>query len=133
LPETLSSAINGAAAQSQALLLLVGCMSAKITINAQPRWPDVNDDYAVQFEGHSIGRVRLDGTSWVWSITIPMALPEWAEGSAASRDEGFKALAAAWGKLLAQTNPERLQRAWELEKAFEAREQKTIKPDQALP
>ena len=100
-------------------------MSAKITINAQPRWPDVNDDYAVQFEGHSIGRVRLDGTNWVWSITIPMALPEWAEGSAASRDEGFKALAAAWGKLLAQTDPERLQRAWELEKAFEAREQKT--------
>ena len=110
-------------------------MSTKITINAQPRWPDVNDDYAVQFEGHSIGRVRLDGSNWVWSITIPMALPEWAEGSAASRDEGFKTLAAAWGRLLAQTNPERLQRAWELEKAFEARQQKTaaIKPDEAQP
>jgi hypothetical protein len=115
--------------------LLVGCMAAKITINAQPRWPDVNDDYAVQFEGHSIGRVRLDGTNWVWSITIPMALPEWAEGIAASRDEGFKALAAAWGKLLAQTNPERLQRAWELEKAFEARQQRpvTIKSDDIQP
>jgi hypothetical protein len=37
--------------------------------------------------------------------------------------------------LLAQTNPERLQRAWELEKAFEARQQRTaaIKPDQARP
>jgi hypothetical protein len=113
----------------------VGCMSSKITINAQPRWPDVNDDYAVQFEGHSIGRVRLDGLNWVWSITIPMALPEWAEGTAASRDEGFRALAAAWGRLLAQTNPERLQRAWELERAFEARQQRTaaIKPDQARP
>jgi hypothetical protein len=135
LPETLSSAINEAAAQFRTLLLLVGCMSAKITINAQPRWPDVNDDYAVQFEGHSIGRVRLDGTNWVWSITIPMALPEWAEGSAASRDEGFKALAAAWGRLLAQTNPERLQRAWELEKAFEARQQRlvTIKSDDIRP
>ncbi len=110
-------------------------MSSKITINAQPRWPDVSDDYAVQYEGHSIGRVRLDGTSWVWSITIPMALPEWAEGNTASRDEGFKALAAAWGRLLAQTSPERLQRAWELEKAFEARQQKTpaIKPDEAQP
>ena len=110
-------------------------MSAKITINAQPRWADVSDDYAVQFEGHSIGRVRLDGTNWVWSISIPMALPEWAEGTAANRDESFKALAAARGKLLTQTNPERLQRAWELEKAFEARQQKAaaIKPDQARP
>jgi hypothetical protein len=99
-------------------------MSAKITINAQPRWPDVRDDYVVQFDGHSIGGVRLAGTIWVWSITIPMALPEWAEGAATSRDEGFKALAAAWGRLLSQTSPERLQRAWDLEKAFEAREQK---------
>jgi hypothetical protein len=64
-----------------------------------------------------------------------MALPEWAEGSAASRDEGFKALAAAWGRLLAQTNPERLQRAWELEKAFEARQQRlvTVKSDEIQP
>ena len=110
-------------------------MSTKITINAQPRWPDVNDDYAVQFEGHSIGRVRLDGANWVWSITIPMALPDWAEGTAASRDEAFKALAAAWGKVLAQTNPERLQRAWELEKAFEARQQRmaTVKSEAAQP
>jgi hypothetical protein len=99
-------------------------MSGKITINAQLRWPDVKDDYVLQFEGHSIGGVRLDGTNWLWSISIPMAVPEWAEGSAANRDESFKALAAAWGKLLTQTNPERLQRAWELEKAFEARRQK---------
>ncbi|MEA2941237.1 MAG: hypothetical protein QOD09_1766 [Bradyrhizobium sp.] len=110
-------------------------MSAKITISARPRWPDVKDDYVLQFEGHSIGGVRLDGTNWVWSISIPMAVPEWAEGTAASRDDSFKALAAAWGKLLKQTSPERLQRAWELEKAFEARQQKTVavKPDEAQP
>jgi hypothetical protein len=110
-------------------------MSARITISAQPRWPDVKDDYVLQSEGHSIGRVRLDGTNWVWSISIPMALPEWAEGTAANRDESFKALAAAWGKLLTQTNPERLQRAWELEKAFEARQQglATIKSDGIQP
>ena len=110
-------------------------MSAKITINAQARWPDVKDDYVLQCEGHSIGRVRLDGTMWVWSITIPMALPEWAEGTAANRDECFKFLAAAWGKLLAQTNPERLQRAWELERAFEVRQQKAaaINQDEAQP
>jgi hypothetical protein len=97
-------------------------MSKNITIDAHPRWPDVRDDFAVHFEGHSIGRVRLDGAHWIWSITIPMALPDWAEGTAASRDEGFKTLASAWGKLLMQTSPERLQRAWELEEAFEARQ-----------
>ncbi len=101
-------------------------MSGKFTINAQLRWPDVRDDYVLQFEGHSIGRVRLDGTNWVWSITIPMALPEWAEGTAANRDESFKTLGAAWGKLLSQTSVERLQRAWDLEKAFEVRQQKTV-------
>ena len=116
-------------------LLLVVWMSAKITIDASLRWPDVRDDYVLQFEGHSIGRVRLDRTNWIWSITIPMALPDWVEGTAASRDEAFKTLAAAWGKLLTQTDPERLQRAWELEKAFEARQHKlaTIEPDQAQP
>ena len=110
-------------------------MSGKITINARLRWPDVKDDYVLQFEGHSIGGVRLDGTNWVWSITIPMALPEWAEGTAANRDESFKTLAAAWGKLLTQTSPERLQRAWDLEKAFEARQQRltTIKSDGIQP
>jgi hypothetical protein len=99
-------------------------MAGKITIDASLRWPDIRDDYVVRFEGHSIGRVRRDGTNWVWSITIPMALPEWAEGTAASRDEGLKTLGAAWGKLLAQTSAERLQRAWDLEKAFEVRQQK---------
>jgi hypothetical protein len=110
-------------------------MSTKISIDARLRWPDVKDDYVLLFEGHSIGRVRLDGTNWVWSITIPMALPDWAEGTAASRDEALKTLAAAWGKLLAQTSPERLQRAWELENAFEARQQKlaAIEPDEAQP
>ena len=49
-------------------------MSSKITINAQPRWPDVNDDYAVQFEGHSFGRGRLDGISWGWSSAIGMVM-----------------------------------------------------------
>jgi hypothetical protein len=99
-------------------------MATKITIDASLRWPDVRDDYVVRFEGHSIGRVRLDGTNWVWSITIPMGLPEWAEGTAASRDEGLKTLASAWGKLLAQTSADRLQRAWDLDKAFEVRQQK---------
>src|SRR5205085_6351781 len=99
-------------------------MSGKLTIDASPRCPDVRDDYAVRFQGHSIGRVPLDAAGWGWSITIPMALPDWAEGVTASRDDSLKALASAWGRLLSQTSPERLQRAWDLEKAFETREQK---------
>ena len=110
-------------------------MSAKITINAQPRWPDVKDDYVLQFEGHSIGRVRLDGPIWVWSITIPMALPEWAEGTAANRDECFKTWRPLGAGCWRRPDPERLQRAWDLEKAFEARQQKTaaVNPDEAQP
>ena len=108
-------------------------MSTKIVIDARLRWPDVQDDYAVQFEGHSIGRVRFAATSWLWSITIPMAVPDWAEGTASTRDDGFKALAAAWGRLLNQTPPARLQRAWELDKAFEARQQIEVQPEQPRP
>ena len=100
-------------------------MSTRISIDATPRSPDVRDDYAVHFQGHSIGRVRRDLGGWVWCVTIPMAVPDWAEGMAASRDDAFKALASAWGRLLAQTSPERLQRAWELENAFELRQQNT--------
>ena len=98
-------------------------MSTKIVIDARLRRPDVPDDYAVDFEGHSIGRVRLEATSWLWSISIPMGVLDWAEGTASTRDDGFKALAAAWGRLLHETRPDRLQRAWELEKAFAARQQ----------
>lgn len=100
-------------------------MSTRISIDATPRSPDVRDDYAVQFQGHSIGRVRRDLGGWVWCVTIPMAVPDWAEGVAASRDEAFKALASAWSRLLSQTSPERLGRAWELEKAFELRQRNT--------
>ena len=108
-------------------------MSDKISINAEPRWPDVKDDYVLQFEGHSIGRVRLDETVWVWSITIPMALPEWAEGTAANRDDSLKAFAAAWARLLSETDPERLKRAWQLDEAFDDRQRKIAanKADQA--
>src|SRR3954466_9407840 len=100
-------------------------MSTRISIDAAPRSPDVRDDYAVHFQGHSIGRVRRDQGGWVWCVTIPMAVPDWAEGTAASRDDAFKALGSAWGRLLAQTSPERLERACELKKAFELRQQNT--------
>jgi hypothetical protein len=108
-----------------------GCLVAKqITLKASLKWPDVEDDYVVRYEDHVIGRIRLSGGSepggklWEWSITIPMAIPQWASGSAANRDAGMKDLAVAWGRLLNETSPERLNRAWELERAVEAREQK---------
>jgi hypothetical protein len=57
---------------------------------------------------------------WVWAIA-PMALREWTAGGAASLQDSIKALAAVWAKLLNQTSPERLQRAWDCERAAEAR------------
>lgn len=96
-------------------------MARAISLNLSLRWPEVKDDYLVRFEGHSIGSVRLSESGWVWSITIPMALPKWTVGRAASLEDCIKALASAWTRLLNQTSPERLQRAWELEKAAEAR------------
>lgn len=85
------------------------------------RWPEVKDDYLVRFEGHTIGHVRLGDSGWLWAVTIPMALPDWTTGSAASLEDSIKALAIAWTKLVGQTSPDRLQRAWDLERAAEAR------------
>ncbi len=101
-----------------------------ITLNASLKWPDVKDDYVVRYDGHLIGRMRLagerdaQGTTWEWSITIPMALPVWANGTAESRDTCMKDFTAAWGRFLKETSPERLERAWELERAFAARQQR---------
>lgn len=96
-------------------------MAQSISLNVSLRWPEVKNDYLVRFEGHPIGHVRLAGSEWVWAITIPMALPDWTVGSAASLEDCIKALAGAWTKVLKQTSPERLQRAWDLERAADAR------------
>ena len=53
-----------------------------------------------------------------------MAMPPWAQGSAPSLGEARKAFAMAWGRLLSETSPARLERAWELEQAVEARRQR---------
>ena len=105
-------------------------MAKPITLNASPKWPDVKDDYVVRYDGHLIGRMRLGGeryshgTTWEWSITVPMAMPVWASGTAESRDACMKDFTAAWGRFLKETDPERLERAWELERAFAARQQR---------
>ncbi len=99
-------------------------MAQTISLSVRPRWPEIKNNYVVGFDGHAIGNVRLAESGWVWSITIPMALPEWAVGKAATLEDCLKALGAAWTRLLSQTSPERLQRAWDLEKAAEARQAK---------
>ena len=102
-------------------------MAKTITLNASPKWPDVKDDYVIRYEKHVIGRVRLGGeryghgTAWEWSIDIPMALPDWAKGSADSRDACMKEFTAAFQRLFKETKPERLKRAFGLERAVAAR------------
>jgi hypothetical protein len=61
---------------------------------------------------------------WEWQITIPMAMPEWACGTTISLDESKRAFAAAWGRLLQETSVARLERAWELGRAVEARQRR---------
>jgi len=100
-----------------------------ITLKANLKWPDVKDDYVVRYDGHLIGRIRLgdqryEQGTWEWSITVPMAMPDWANGSAESRDACMKDFTAAWGRFPRETDPARLERAWELERAFAARLQR---------
>ena len=99
-------------------------MAKMITLNASPTWSGVKDDYVLRYEGYVIGRVRLAETVWEWHITVPMAMPAWASGSADNLDECKKAFAGAWGRFLNETSPARLERAWELERAVEARQQR---------
>jgi hypothetical protein len=105
-------------------------VSPSIRLSASPTWPDVHDDFTLRCEGHIFGRIRLAGDAssaeavWEWQITVPMEMPEWARGSAGSREECVVAFAIALGRLLAETSPERLERAWDLERAAEARQNK---------
>lgn len=96
-------------------------MKQSISLNAKLRWPDVRDHYVVVYEGHAIGTIHRSGDSWSWSISVPMGLPDWSIGNASSLHEGIKALGNAWAGILKSTSAERLQRAWDLERAAEAR------------
>jgi hypothetical protein len=106
-------------------------MARTITLNARPTWDGVKDDYVLVYQGHLIGRIRFAETAWEWQINVPMAMPTWARGRSNNLDEGKRAFAEAWGRFLNETSPERLERAWELERAVEARQQRmaTIKKD----
>jgi hypothetical protein len=97
--------------------------STSIRLNASLTWRDVQDDFTLRYKGHVVGRIRPAGDAssadslWEWQITVPMEMPEWARGSAGSREECFMAFAIALGRFLVETGPERLDRAWDLERA----------------
>ncbi|WP_256808799.1 MULTISPECIES: hypothetical protein [unclassified Bradyrhizobium] len=98
-----------------------------ITLSVRPKWPEIADHYAVWSQGREIGKIRhaLDAGgpdhAWEWFILIPMGMPAWASGAARDRDAAIRAFSAAWGRLLQETQPERLQRAWELGRAAQLR------------
>ncbi|MDN5005272.1 hypothetical protein ACFQZO_30910 [Bradyrhizobium sp. GCM10027634] len=98
-----------------------------ITLSIRPKWPEIRDHYAVWSQDREIGRIRhaLDASepdrSWEWFILVPMGLPAWASGTAQDRDTAIRAFSAAWGRLLKETQPERLNRAWELGHAAQLR------------
>ena|SRR5882724_5251268 len=101
-------------------------MAKTITLNASPTWPGVSDDYVLYYEGHSIGRMRLtEGVVWEWYLDVPMEMPAWAKGKANNLDECRGLFVAAWARLLKETSPARLERAWELARAVQARQQRT--------
>lgn len=95
-----------------------------IALNATPAWPGIKDDFILRYDGHEIGRIRRLAGAWEWAVTIPMAMPTWAQGSTDNLEDCKKAFATAWGRILMTTSPERLDRAWELERAVEARRQR---------
>jgi hypothetical protein len=99
--------------------------SSSITLNVRPKWPGTKDHYEVWFEDHDIGRILLardvSETAWEWSIVLPMQLAAWTRGSADSRDGAIRDFSSAWGRLLKETAAERLQRAWEFDRAAQSR------------
>jgi hypothetical protein len=104
----------------------------KITLNVQNKWPGVPDDYVIRFDGHEIGRLRRDSPSggsdgWSWMLTVTMMLPDWTRGTSTDRDSGLRELAKSWQRLLAETDPQRIERLWELERTAEMRAHKPVR------
>lgn len=99
-------------------------MTRTITLSAGLTWPGVKNDFMLRHDGLATGRIRLDEGTWTWQITVPMTMPLWTSGTADSLEESKRAFAAAWGRLLSETSVERLERAWDLVRAVEARQQR---------
>jgi|SRR5438270_895892 hypothetical protein len=92
-------------------------VAKKIALIANPTWSDVKNDYVLRYEEHVIGRIRLAEAGWEWHITVPMEMPSWARGSAPNLEDCKRAFGEAWGRFLNETDPERLERAWDFSRA----------------
>jgi len=61
------------------------------------------DDYCVWKDGMEVGRIRLapergwnGHENWLWNINVPLPIPPWCGGNAASLDEAKSAFKEAW-------------------------------------
>ena len=74
------------------------------------------DDYVVRNEGRSIGRIRLanerswQGDVWEWNITIPLPIPAWGSGTAATLFDAKADFKTAWDKFSADLTYEQVRR-----------------------
>lgn len=70
------------------------------------------NDFVVMREGRSIGRLREaterygHNPGWDWTINIPLPVPAWTHGSAASLEEAKLAFKEAWGRFFATLTPD---------------------------
>jgi hypothetical protein len=97
-------------------------MAKPIALSASPKWPDVKDDYVVRYDGHLIGRMRLGGYSHHVGVEHRRSHGNAGMGERKRRKPRcvHEQFTAACGRFLKETSAERLDRAWELERAFAA-------------
>jgi len=93
---------------------------AKLFLNVDLAWPEVEHLYAVGYRGQAVGKIwfavdkRDEAKPWEWHLCLPMTLPDDTQGSARSKDEALQMLANSLHTLLLQVPPERMERALQL-------------------
>jgi hypothetical protein len=74
-------------------------------------WPDREADYVVICDDLYIGRIVLRTNAetatdaWIWEITIPLPMPDWAKGSRQNYDDARADFQTAWKRFEAQSTP----------------------------
>ncbi|WP_316205719.1 hypothetical protein [Bradyrhizobium sp. SZCCHNS1012] len=72
----------------------------------------LEDDFCVYRDGRSIGRIVLAENHvkhvevWRWHINPPLPIPNWANGSARTREGAQAEFRAAWQRFYASLKPE---------------------------
>jgi len=66
------------------------------------------NDYNVMEDGRSIGRIRLaeerswnGGDNWLWGVNVPLPIPPWCGGNAASLEAAKVAFKESWERFRA--------------------------------